>query len=156
MDIAMPADASGAVESPPSGVVAAPRRVGIVWETDLPLGTFSSPRLAKSAGRPEILMAFGNEFAVAGGVVAVDVGTGQLRWHVKTEQELFALPSPLTPWPGGEQPWVFAGRDGQLHAIDVVNGEVLWRFRPFGADGRSRGIYNFGSSVEFVGELWLG
>jgi len=133
----------------PSNAVEEPRRPGIAWEVKLPLGTVSSPRLVHSAAGPEILMAFGHEFAVSGGLVAVNVSTGAFRWRVETEQELFALPTPLTPWPGGERPWVVAGRDGQLHAVDLVSGEVLWRFLPFGEEARSRGIHNFYTGREF-------
>lgn len=126
-----------------------PRRLGIVWEAKLPLGTVSSPRLARSYAGSEILMAFGHEFAVAGGLVAVDVDSGQFRWQLNAEQELFSLPVPLTPWPGGERPWVVGGRDGQLHAVDLVSGEVLWRFLPFGEEARARGIHNFYTGLEF-------
>ena len=143
------ASSDAAVPATDTPEVAEPRRLGIIWETDLPLGTVSSPRLARSAAGPEILMSFGNEFAVAGGVLAIDVSNGRPRWRVEVVQELFALPTPLTPWPGGEQPWVFAGRNGQLLAVDLDSGQVLWRFEPFGPEGRERGIYNFYSGHEF-------
>lgn len=136
-------------EPPPSEISKGPRRLGIVWEARLPLGTVSSPRLVQGDAGPEILMAYGHEFAVAGGLVAVDVNSGRFRWQVKSEQELFSLPVPLTPWPGGERPWVVGGRDGQLHAVDIVAGRVLWRFRPFGEEARSRGIHNFYTGREF-------
>ena len=136
-------------EPPPSEISKGPRRLGIVWEARLPLGTVSSPRLVCSDAGPEMLMAYGHEFAVAGGLVAVDINTGRFRWQVKSEQELFSLPVPLTPWLGGERPWVVGGRDGQLHAVDLVTGRMLWRFRPFGQEARSRGIHNFYTGREF-------
>ena len=135
-------------QSPPADAVDEPRRPGIAWELELPLGTVSSPRVVTSAAGPEILMAFGNEFAVAGGVVAINVSTGKSRWRFQTAQELFSLPVPLTPWPKGEQPWVFAGRNGQLVAVDLGSGEALWRFQPYGPEGRERGIYNFYTGQE--------
>ena len=125
-----------------------PGRAAIAWESPLPYGTFSSPRLIESAGKPELLMAFGSEDSLAGGVVAVDAASGEHRWRVDTEQELFALPQPLTPADSGVHPWVVAGRNGQLRAIDAARGAVLWRFRPFGGDGKKQGIYNFYTGFE--------
>ena len=120
----------------------------IVWESPLPWATFSSPRLIESAGKPELLMAFGSEDSLAGGVVAIDAATGGHRWRVDTEQELFALPQPLTPPAAGVHPWVVAGRNGQLGAIDTASGTLLWRFRPFGEEGKKLGIYNFYTGFE--------
>ena len=131
-----------------AAIAAGQERTAIVWESPLPYGTFSSPRLIESAGKPELLMAFGSEDSLAGGVVAVDVATGEHRWRLDTEQELFALPQPLTPAAADMHPWVVAGRNGQLRAIDAAGGAVLWRFRPFGDEGKKQGIYNFYTGFE--------
>lgn len=122
---------------------------GIAWEVELYFRTYSSPRLFTGSGRPEILIAFGDENPRAGGAFAVDVATGERRWRLSTTHELFALPTPLTFRPGGRQAWVFAGRDGQLRAVDGTTGEELWHFRPFGDEGRAVGIYNFYSGRMF-------
>ena len=122
---------------------------GIAWEVELYFRTYSSPRLFTGSGRPEILIAFGDENPRAGGAFAVDVATGERRWRLSTTHELFALPTPLTRRTGGRQAWVFAGRDGQLRAVDGTTGEELWHFRPFGDEGRAVGIYNFYSGRLF-------
>ena len=127
----------------------APPAPGIAWEVELYFRTYSSPRLFTGSGRPEILIAFGDENPRAGGAFAVDVATGERRWRLSTTHELFALPTPLTQRPGGAQAWIFAGRDGQLRAVDGITGEEIWHFRPFGDEGRAVGIYNFYSGRLF-------
>lgn len=122
---------------------------GIAWEVELYFRTYSSPRLSTGSGRPEILIAFGDENPRAGGAFAVDVATGERRWRLSTTHELFALPTPLKRRTEGAQAWVFAGRDGQLRAVDGTTGEELWHFRPFGDEGRAVGIYNFYSGRLF-------
>ena len=131
-----------------SGKVAPPSE-GIAWEVELYFRTYSSPRLFTGSGRPEILIAFGDETPRAGGAFAVDVATGERRWRLSTTHELFALPMPLTRRSGETQAWIFAGRDGQLRAVDGITGEELWHFRPFGDEGRAVGIYNFYSGRLF-------
>lgn len=121
-----------------------PAPEGIAWEVELYFRTYSSPRLSVGSARPEILIAFGDENPRAGGAFAVDVATGERRWRLSTTHELFALPTP-----GGTQTWIFAGRDGQLRAVDGTTGEERWHFRPFGDEGRAVGIYNFYSGRMF-------
>ena len=88
----------------PAGDREKPLLDAVVWEIPLRFGTFSSPRLIDGPGGPEILIAFGNEDSVAGGAVAVDVATGEIRWSITSEHELFATPMPLAPTANGEQP----------------------------------------------------
>ena len=128
---------------------APPAPEGVAWEVELYFRTYSSPRLFTGSGRPEILIAFGDENPRAGGAFAVDVATGERRWRLSTTHELFALPTPLTRRSKDAQTWIFAGRDGQLRAVDGVTGEELWHFRPFGDQGRAVGIYNFYSGRLF-------
>ena len=128
---------------------ASPPPEGIAWEAELHFRTYSSPRLFTGSGRPAMLIAFGDESPRAGGAFAVDVATGERRWRLSTTHELFALPTPMTPKPGSSQAWIFAGRDGQLRAVDGTTGEELWHFRPFGDKGRAVGIYNFYSGRMF-------
>ncbi len=121
----------------------------IVWETELPYGTHSSPRPFYLEDSSAMLITFGDEEVPAGGIMALDIITGKINWHINTEHELFALPMPLTLRKNGTYPWVFGGRDGQLHAIDVLSGISIWRFQPFAAAGRADGIYNFFTGREF-------
>ena len=131
---------SGKVGPPPAGVA---------WEVELYFRTYSSPRLCTGSDQPAMLIAFGDENPRAGGAFAVDVATGERRWRLSTTHELFALPTPLTLRSGRAQAWIFAGRDGQLRAVDGVTGEELWHFRPFGDEGRAVGVYNFYSGRLF-------
>lgn len=131
---------SGKVIPPPEGVA---------WEVELYFRTYSSPRLFTGSDQPAMLIAFGDENPRAGGAFAVDVATGERRWRLSTTHELFALPTPLTRRSRGVQAWVFAGRDGQLRAVNGVTGEELWHFRPFGDAGRAVGVYNFYSGRLF-------
>ena len=136
-------------ERPAGSGKAPPAPEGVAWEVELYFRTYSSPRLFTGSDRPAILIAFGDENPRAGGAFAVDVATGERRWRLSTTHELFALPTPLTRRPGGTQAWIFAGRDGQLHAVDGTTGEEHWHFRPFGDEGRSVGVYNFYSGRMF-------
>lgn len=122
------------------------------WETELPYGTHSSPRLINIGGTPELLISFGDERARAGGIMAVDVGTGKPRWHVETENELFALPIPLTARESGELPWAFAGRLAQLYVVDVRSGRKMWQFQLPDREGRALDIFNFYAGRE-LGDL---
>jgi outer membrane protein assembly factor BamB len=90
-----------------------------------------------------MLITFGDERKQVGGAMGIDVASGQVRWHVTSEDALFSLPMPLTPRPSGESPWVVAGRNGQLYSVDAVTGEQLWKFQPSAEQGRAQGIYNF-------------
>lgn len=115
----------------------------VVWTAELPHGTHGSPRLYRDDARREMIIAYGDERKRIGGATAIDVVTGQSRWRITSEDEMFTLPVPLEPWPGGEVPWIVAGRNGQLYAVDARSGEQLWKFQPSGEDGRSQGVYNF-------------
>lgn len=130
---------SNSTSSPPSKPVVAK----VAWQIELPFGTHCSPRPFFGNEDPEILISFGDEFKETGGVVAVDARDGEIRWRTATENEMFALPVPLSQHPSGELPWVFGGRNGQLYAIDAVSGERLWKFTPSGDAGRADGVYNF-------------
>ena len=120
-----------------------PPAAGLAWETELYFRTYSSPRLFTGPAGPGMLIAFGDENPRAGGAFAVDVASGQRLWRFSTTHELFTLPTPLPSTQGDVQPWVFAGRDGQLHAVDALTGEQIWQFSPAGDEGRATGIYNF-------------
>jgi len=143
------AEFNAKASSAPSKGKKNPPAAGIAWEVELYFRTYSSPRLFVGSDSARILIAFGDEAPRAGGAFAVDVATGERRWSIATTDELFALPTPLTPRANGQQPWIFSGRDGQLRVVDGDTGDELWHFRPFGDEGRLAGIYNFYSGREF-------
>ena len=115
----------------------------ISWIAELPFGTHGSPRLFRDDEHAEMIIAYGDERKRIGGAMAIDVATGQSRWEITSEDEMFTLPMPMEIRATGEAPWMVAGRNGQLYAVDARSGKELWKFQPSGEDGRSKGVYNF-------------
>ena len=113
------------------------------WIAELPYGTHGSPSLFRDDEHAEMIIAYGDERKRVGGAMAIDAATGQSRWEITSQDEMFTLPMPLPIREGGEAPWIVAGRNGQLYAVDARSGEQLWKFEPSGEEGRSEGIYNF-------------
>lgn len=119
------------------------QKAKVVWTAKLPQGSHGSPNLFFDEAHAVAIIAYGNERQPTGGASGIDVATGETRWQMTSQDEMFTLPMPLDIGNSSRAPWIVAGRNGQLYAVDAANGEQIWKFQPSGEEGRERGVYNF-------------
>ena len=66
-------------------------------------------------------------------VVALDAGTGSVRWAFDSRMNLTGANRGVTYWSDGKDRRIFTGQGSYVYALDARTGEVI---RSFGADGR--------------------
>ncbi|MBM65184.1 MAG: hypothetical protein CMH55_03000 [Myxococcales bacterium] len=153
MDAAVAHDGGPAADAGPASD-AGPEPVTGPWEVNRRQPMVSSPRAfhVNDDGILDVVIGRGSEFDENGGVDAFSGGDGQLLWSVDGDQEMVGTASPAELDGDEGQELVIGGRNGELHGIDVATGERLWRWSPFGQDGKDAGWYNF-YTCQSLGDL---
>jgi hypothetical protein len=65
-----------------------------------------------------------------GGLLALDVATGQVKWSLLTLHELFAINCDLDITEDGVKDCIVGGRMSGILAVDSTNGRILWSIPP--------------------------
>ena len=124
------------------------------WEVARRQAMVSSPRAfhVDDDGVLDVVIGRGVEFDSVGGVDAFSGADGELLWSIDGDQEMVGTASPAELDGDEGLELVIGGRDGELHALDVETGDHIWRWSPYGQDGKDAGWFNF-YTCQSLGDL---
>ncbi|MDF1565217.1 MAG: PQQ-binding-like beta-propeller repeat protein [Deltaproteobacteria bacterium] len=116
-----------------------------LWQTQLPGGGGSSPRVLdlEGDGTPEIAVG-GGHMGQGGAAAVVDAKTGKVRWRRRFKDELYATPHLLDVNGDGVQDVLTGGRTLDFYALDGKTGKTLWSLRQ---KNRNTARLNFNGAV---------
>lgn len=111
------------------------KKANLSWQTSIPkIGSQSSPLTSdlNSDGVLDIVIGAGeNEYQnSAQGVLAIDGLTGDIIWEAPCKDQIFGSPTFNDINSDNIEDVIIGGRSSQLYALNGVNGDRIWEYKP--------------------------